>query len=117
MYQYLCPLPVVDAGHISAGDAWASSETIYGHMNAAHGGIHDKGVVPEHVNYEEQELVLRQAREARQRAPAHALVQIPPLPQPRRPQRVAGDLTDIRAQIRRANEAGAQRMAARVAQA
>ncbi|KDQ28025.1 hypothetical protein PLEOSDRAFT_28175 [Pleurotus ostreatus PC15] len=93
------------------------AETIYGHMNAAHGGIHDEGVVPEHVNYEEQELVLRQAREARQRAPAHAVVQIPPLPQPRFPQRVVGDLAGIRAQIRRANEAGGQRMAARVAQA
>ncbi|KAF4579410.1 hypothetical protein EYR40_000423 [Pleurotus pulmonarius] len=34
-------------------------------MNAAHGGIHDEAVVPEHVNYEEQELVLQQAREAR----------------------------------------------------
>ncbi|KAG5219399.1 ATP-dependent RNA helicase [Salix suchowensis] len=84
-----------------------SAETIYGHMNTEHGGIHDEEVVPEHVNFEEQELVLRQAREARQRA----LAPPPPPPPPQIPPLAVDDVAGLQAHIRRVNEEGEQRMA------
>lgn len=103
-----------------------SAETIYGHMNAAHGGIHDEEVVPEQVNYEEQELVLQQAREARELLPLPPLpelVLLPPppiqpvpvpVPAPIPRERAVDDA--MREYIRRVNEAEAQRRAARAAE-
>lgn len=44
-----------------------SRETIYEHMTTVHGGINDEAIIPERINYNEQEQVLQQAREARAR--------------------------------------------------
>ncbi|KDQ28024.1 hypothetical protein PLEOSDRAFT_1065341 [Pleurotus ostreatus PC15] len=89
-----------------------SAETIYGHMNAAHGGIHDEEVVPEPVNFEEQELVLRQAREARVLMPLPPLQLIQPAPVPAPVpapapiprERANDDPAGLRAHIRRVDE-------------
>ncbi|KAG9221039.1 hypothetical protein CCMSSC00406_0002361 [Pleurotus cornucopiae] len=45
-----------------------SRETTYEHMDDVHDGIHDEEIIPGRVNYDEQRRVLRQTREARERA-------------------------------------------------
>ncbi|KAL4259106.1 RING-type E3 ubiquitin transferase [Pleurotus pulmonarius] len=119
-----CQAPIEKAGgcnHMScrcgAHICWRcmgvfSADTIYEHMNAEHGGINDEEVIPAHVNYEEQELVLRQAREARQRALVQAQLP-PPLP----PRRFAGDLAGVRNPPQQAHEERQQWLAAGVREA